>query len=224
MGIPVSARHAVVELVGPAGAGKSTFANQICARNALVLGPFSMWGLPRAALIGAALRLAPAWIAATLRRRAPRLEAMGHMIRVEALRRVVDRAARRGIVLLDEGPLFGLMRLDVFFPANGDAFTAAWRDRTCRYWAQRLDAVIVLDAANRTLAQRIRTRDKHHDYKSRTPPEIYEFTERYRRVMHELVQALRQAGAVRVWTMRTDEPPGDASAAAMVEQLETAHG
>lgn len=211
------ARPRVIELVGPAGSGKSTLAQDLCSRNAGLRGPISMWGLPRNALLASAARIIPFLIRAAIHGRAPQLEALTHMIRLDALRQVVDQAASHSVVLLDEGPIFGLAWLEVFFPAD-DRVTRGWRDRMLLEWADRIDLVVTLDAANPTLAQRIRTREKYHDVKHRTPPEIYAFTERYRRALTGLVEALGAVG-VSICRLSTDQRPHESAASVVAERL-----
>ena len=78
----------VVELVGPAGVGKTTLAQKIRRVDARVHVGLSVWGLPRARLIRGALGLVPTIVMAVLRRRRLRWVEITHMIRLEALRRV----------------------------------------------------------------------------------------------------------------------------------------
>jgi hypothetical protein len=142
------------------------------------------------------------------------------MIRLEALRVVVDHAAaERRAVVLDEGPVFGLGWLEVFFPANGDRLARQWRQRVMRQWAERLDLVFVLDAANGTLAQRIQTRAKPHMVKGLPDAEIDAFTERYRAVLGELVRALAAVGVTSV-TVPTDGHSSREAAALVAAWLE----
>jgi hypothetical protein len=214
------ARPRVIELVGPAGAGKSTLAQQLCSRNALLRGPLTMWGLPKKALLESALRITPFLATASVHGRAPQLEALTHMIRLDALRQVVDRLAAHSVVLLDEGPVFGLGWLEVFFPANGDRVTRGWRDRMLLEWADRIDLIVVVDAPDPILAQRIKSREKFHDVKHRTPPEIYAFTERYRRALSAIVETLGAVG-VSICRVSTHEPDADAPLNAVAARLET---
>jgi len=211
----------VIELVGPAGAGKSTLAQALCRRHAALRGPMSLWGQPRKALLASALRLVPYWLSAARHGYAPPLEAFTHMMRLDAMLDSVDRAATESPVLLDEGPIFGLGWLEVFFPANGDRVARAWRERMLREWANRIDLVVMLDASNPVLAERIQTREKPHDVKHRAPPEIYAFTERYRRALTGLVESLDAVG-VSICRLATDDHHHESAAALVGEHLESA--
>jgi hypothetical protein len=206
--------------VGPAGAGKSTIAAAVCARDPRLLGPVGVWGLPFSVLLPSALRLVPVWVAGAVRGRAPSWDALAQMIRLEALRRVVDRASgERGAILLDEGPVFGLGYLEVFFPANGDRFARSWRERVLREWADRLDLVIVIDAANPVLEARIRSREKRHLVKHQEPAAIHAFSEHYRRVLSTLVEAMAAIG-VSTWSVPTDAHSTHEAAALVSARLE----
>ena len=123
-------RGVVVELVGPAGAGKTTLAQGVSAVDPTVRAGLSLWGLPRAKLLEATLPLLPTFMAAgVLPSRRLQWGEMAQMIRLGALRRVVrDEARKHRVILLDEGPVFALSWLDVFFARNGDR-AVAWRRR-----------------------------------------------------------------------------------------------
>jgi predicted ATPase len=103
----------VVELVGAAGAGKSTLVAELQRRD-----PSVRWlQRVRAARAGATLRIVPAWLAAASR--APLGYAWRNarfFLRLAALEEVVRRAARdaAGPVLLEHGPVFTLARLRAF--------------------------------------------------------------------------------------------------------------
>src|SRR5437868_4358702 len=102
----------LVELVGPAGAGKSTLPER---DPSMKPGP-NLWGLPRHLLAAGAMELLPVFAAgATHGRRFSQAE-MGQMVRIVALRRAVDRAAALGYgtLVVDEGAVFGLTWLEVF--------------------------------------------------------------------------------------------------------------
>ena len=80
-------RAVVVELVGPAGAGKTTLAEGVSATDATVLSGLSLWGLPRKDLMRSALALAPVIAAAAVRGSKSRLRAgeIAQMVRLGAL-------------------------------------------------------------------------------------------------------------------------------------------
>src|SRR6185503_1428059 len=112
----------VVELVGPAGAGKSTLAGHVQQDDSRVHVGLSLWGLPRSRLVRGAIALAPTIVIAALRKRRLRWREIKQMIRLDALRRVLRRMkSRHPIILLDEGPVFGISWLDLTFADRGAA-------------------------------------------------------------------------------------------------------
>src|SRR5205823_8983268 len=116
------------------------------------------------------------------------------MVRLGALRRVVRReAAKHRVILLDEGPVFALSWLDVFFARNGDR-AVAWRRRAIADWASLLDVVVFIDAADSTLAQRIRTREKDHMVKDRSDEDIYGFAAGFRKAFDRVIADISRSG------------------------------
>jgi hypothetical protein len=205
-------RARLVELVGPAGAGKSTLAQVLPSRNPRIRSGLTLWGLPRGLLLISGVALFPTLVRAALSGHPLRWAELTQMVRLGALRLAVRRAVARDdpVLLLDEGPVFGLGWLDVFFPPNGDLGRTQWRRRMVRAWAECLDVVVRVDAADPVLASRIRSRAKPHMVKDRPDDEVYSFTARFRRALDHAVAELRAAGRVRVLGLRTDGgPPGD---------------
>ena len=214
-------RPAVLELVGPAGAGKSTLARSLRARDASVRADLSLWGLPRAELLVGALRLIPTILAALASGRPFRWPEIAQMIRLDALRREVTRSLEdRRIVILDEGPVFALSWLDVFYGRNGrDRAFAIWRQRALAAWADLLDSVVLLDASDPSLAHRIRTRAKPHPVKDKPDAEIYGFAAGFRRAFERVIADLLAVGGenLRLTILDTGDTPADRHA----EQLFT---
>ena len=216
-------RAVVVELVGPAGAGKTTLAQGVSKQDGSVRAGLSLWGLPRPKLIESAIALTPTIIGSVLRGSRNRLKwgEMAQMIRLGALRRVVrHEASKHRVILLDEGPVFALSWLDVFFTRNGDR-AAGWRRRMVADWASLLDVVVFIDASDSTLAQRIRTRDKDHMVKDRSDDEIYGFAAGFRKAFDRVIAEIARAGHLVVDALRTDRDPEDETAARLMARLQT---
>jgi thymidylate kinase len=198
-------RGVVVELVGPAGAGKTTLAQGVSAVDPTVRAGLSLWGLPRTKLLEATLPLLPTFVASGIvpSRRLQWAE-MAQMIRLGALRRVVlDEARKHRVILLDEGPVFALSWLEVFFARNGDR-AVSWRRRAIADWAALLDVVVFIDASDSTLAQRIRTREKDHMVKDSSDEEIYGFAAGFRKAFDRVIAEISKAGHLVVDALRTD--------------------
>jgi nicotinamide riboside kinase len=217
-------RAVVVELVGPAGAGKTTLAKGVTAADATVRSGLSLWGLPRRRLFRSAMALLPTILGATFNRAHLRAGELAQMIRLGALRSVVeDEAARHRILILDEGPVFALSWLDMFFSRNGDHVPAAWRRRVIAEWATLLDVVVFIDASDMTLADRIRTREKPHMVKELPDAEIFGFAAGFRRAFERAIGELAQAGHIVVDSLKTDTAPVDENTARLMTKLKQRH-
>jgi thymidylate kinase len=206
-------RGVVVELVGPAGAGKTTLAQGVSAVDPTVRAGLSLWGLPRPKLLEAALPLLPTFVLSAIRpSRRLQWGEMAQMIRLGALRRVVrDEARKHRVILLDEGPVFALSWLDFFFARNGDR-AVSWRRRAVADWASLLDVVVFIDASDSTLAQRIRTREKDHMVKDSSDEEIYGFAAGFRKAFDRVIAEIARAGHLVVDALRTDRGAKDENA------------
>jgi len=187
----------------------------------------TIWERPRGDLARSALALLPTMASAALRGRPLKPRELAQMIRLGALRLAVDRAATTGwcVHLMDEGPVFGLAWLEVFFGRHDTPFTR-WRHAMLRDWGSRLVAVIRLDAGDVELARRIRARAQAHPVKDHSDPEIANFTARYRRAFDRVLAELRAVGNVAIVDLRTDDTDADTRAAASVHGAleETLHG
>jgi len=199
-------RAVVVELVGAAGAGKTALAKDVTAADATVRSGLSLWGLPRRRLFRSAMALLPTILGASFNRTPLRAGEMAQMIRLGALRSVVeDEASRHRVIILDEGPVFALSWLDVFFARNGDRVPASWRRRVIAEWATLLDVVVFIDASDIILANR--------------DSEVFGFTAGFRRAFERAIGELAQAGHIVVDTLKTDTGPLDENTARLMTKL-----
>lgn len=222
------ARPCVVELLGPAGSGKSTLRESLLADRARYGGALTVWGLPRRHLASGAVTVAPVAAAAALAGQPLGRRELAQMIRLEALRDAADEVCDRGVsdgverlVLMDEGPLFGLAWLDVLFGRRDAGFTR-WRRQALQDWGARLVAVVRLDAADAVLACRIRARAQAHPVKGHSDAEIERFTDRFRRAFDRVLAELDAEAPVRVVHLRTDDTPGAQAATRVHRMLEEA--
>ncbi len=198
-------RARLVELVGPAGAGKSTLSRVLPACDARFTVLRGVWYLPRFWLVVSMFAIVPTLLAALLGGRPLRGPELAQMIRLDALRRSLARARRRGsdVIVLDEGPVFALAWLDLTYRRNGDPGWAAWRRRMIGAWGNGLDAVVRLDADDTVLTRRIKERVKAHRVKHAAPEEIAAFTHGFRDAYDRVVGELAQRG-VRVTAVDTN--------------------
>jgi hypothetical protein len=201
-------RAVVVELVGPAGAGKSTLAQGVTAVDATVRSGLSLWGVPRRRLVRSAVALLPTIARAGLHRTPLRAGEMSQMVRLDALRRIVEHeVAEHRVILLEEGPVFALSWLEVFFSRNGDRVPASWRHRVVHEWANLLDVVVFIDASDIKAAG--------------NDGEIVGFSAGFRRAFERALAELAQAGGdhLVVDTLKTGQAAIDEDTARLMAKL-----
>ncbi len=201
----------IVELVGPAGAGKTTL-SQVLVQNSEKI------------IIGAEISLRnkehllvflqnfhsvlPILMARKGSGRSFTWDEVKAMIYLNGWSRVLKRQAtgRNIIVLLDHGPIFKLATLDAFGPERrGSEAFKKWWNEIFKQWAGLLDMVIWLDAPNPILETRINHRDQRHLVKGKPEPEAHEFLERYRTSYEQMLKILTTNGGPTLFQFDTSQ-------------------
>ena len=203
-------RPRIIELVGPAGVGKSAVTEEL-ARVPGVLCT-SVWQVPLTALAWATACTLPSASMLIRRAGAPLSRELRHIARLRALLDFLDRddlSAYRYIVL-DEGPIYTLAWLRVIgHPVFRDYRTDSWRHYTAGLWAAEIDEVVLLDASDPVLARRLRARQKQHVMAHETDRAITAFSMRYRAAFNDTISLMRQHGRFAVRDFRTDHDSAD---------------
>jgi hypothetical protein len=177
-------RLPLVELMGPAGVGKSTVFQTLLARDPTILKRPTLRNRKYAAIV--AVNFARAYatlIRLGVIRPQEGIEQLRVMMYLQALPRVLPGlgSADDAAIVFDQGPLFLLTRHNFM-----DEPLVTWWNRMIDRWAPLLDMVVCLDAPDTVLRERINTREKWHALKGaegrsaldvlRTSRQVYERT------------------------------------------------
>ena len=231
----------IVELVGPAGAGKSTLTQALNWRSSRVLpivhpcyrnigqAPFfarnSLLALPTLAALAAQHH--PLMVGTWKRSGANAIPAfrdgdwlsrreIAWMVILTGWHTVLRRQGSVGkdVVVLDQGPVYLLTELHAF----GSRVLASrpakeWWARMYEQWADTLDLVIRLDADDEVLAQRIRARVQCHIVKDESDEKISEFLGQFRTAYDTVIsRLLASSRRLRILRLDTGEESLDETA------------
>ena len=188
-----------VEILGVAGAGKSTVARLLGEGPGFARAEFIHTRKPAHLLqVARALpRLMPILLVGIGRR--PRISWPELKLLVYVTRWPLFLGRRKpapGTVLLfDQGPLYALVRLQ----AEGKGFTTRsafgiWREEMLERWASELSAVVWLDAPDPVLWSRINERSQGHRTKGEEAEAGHSFIDRYRRSFDAILRRMEELG------------------------------
>ena len=176
----------IVEVVGPAGAGKTTLCKILSRYN----GSISLSNFPDVRKISFApffiwngLQIAPTLLNLSRvdKRKLTRREFAWLSILYGWSGVLRKELNKKETILLDQGPVYLLTEVREFGPEflGEKKAEKLWQDLYSR-WADFLNMVIWLDASDNELLKRIRSRDKEHVVKNESDETAIAFLARYR--------------------------------------------
>lgn len=208
-----NASPVIVELVGPAGAGKTTLSRLLTQEGGEVrMGPDIE--LRKLEHIPMFFRHVTDWMPIYLRRgttnRQLTWEELKYITYLKGwpgmLRREEDNRGK--VVVLDHGPIFRLATLLEFGPEKlKSPAVKDWWERLYRQWAFTIDIIVWLDTDDETLVQRINSREQKHDMKGRFSAEALQFLMRYRIAYLRTLRRLMDYRQPRLLQFDTSETP-----------------
>jgi broad-specificity NMP kinase len=206
----IAGRSFVAEIIGPAGAGKTSLSRLMQSGNDVRSG-LSVWRLPARLLIVSAVRSVPTLISWCRRRERISWEDLKLVIQHNALLRLIHRESAKGhqTFLLDEGNLFAIAKLRAFGFQDGLKENDPLMQSLFNKLAPTLNAVVWLDAPDAILARRIREREKSHRMKEKSDSEIADHLSRYRNSFERVVAEVskRNGDEFKVFRFSTDLVP-----------------
>lgn len=187
----------IMELVGPAGAGKTTLSRVLSLRNpAIQIGSeIELQKLKYAPVfLSNFISLLPIFLRQLRYGQSFAWDEIKYLVYLKGWYQVLMQEAGVGdaAILLDHGPVFKFATLREFGPEKlkADGFEKWW-DNMFKQWASRLDIVIWLDAPDSVLEKRINSRDQRHLVKGKAESEITHFLARYRTSYEQTLAQLR---------------------------------
>jgi len=213
-------RPLVVEVVGPAGAGKSALIAALMRREPSIQPVLRLRQLRHLLpLVWSVVLLLPVLLEVYWESPRSLRTTLRYLARLQAFHQVVKRHVTRPwkAVILDEGPVFTLAMLSGV--PMGKRFARAWH-AALDQWALTLDAVVWLDAPVIVLAHRIKNREKAHEVKERDFEAIAAFLARHRRLFDQVVSELTRGGGAQVLAYSTERASAEEIAERLMAVLE----
>ena len=186
-----------VELIGPAGAGKTSLLNNLIKSNENVVKaskPSYRDGKGFQFFIRNAIPLLPIII-----RHAPNSEWLNRrqvywLLFLNGWHHLLEQQTPNNHVLslFDHGPIYMLASLLEFGPdvSQSQDFWNWWRKKI-KEWSTFLDMVIWLDSPDPILAERIKNRESWHVAKDEPDQVIFDFLDRYRESFEQVISISR---------------------------------
>jgi deoxyadenosine/deoxycytidine kinase len=187
----------VIEIVGPAGAGKTTLYQALSRYS----GHFQLSNFPDVRRVTDA----PFFVTNGLRLISTLLPLYQNNSRQLSRREFAwmiillgwptilqnDKKNAKKDIILDQGPVYLMAEMRLFGPDYllRQRAEKLWHD-FYRRWAGTLDVIIWLDAPDEELLTRIRIRSQEHMIKNESAPTVFDFLARYRREYDHLFSVL----------------------------------
>ena len=209
-------RGSIVEIVGPAGAGKTTLFKALEKRGIRIVGedppPIRDFSSIQFYVknIGRSIPLffhLPLTESKKLSKRN-----LAYVMLLNGWQDLLKQKAAKtkNVILLDQGPIFLMAYLSIFGPINQqNSRLNEWWKHIYYQWANTLDTVIYLDTSFNTLISRNRNRQDHviKNVIGKTDAEARDFLDRYRKMYKQIITRFSlNNNQLRVIWIESEEP------------------
>jgi deoxyadenosine/deoxycytidine kinase len=201
----------VVEVMGPAGTGKTTLSRALSQRHDDIAPDIDIRlskldKLPF--VISNTFSLLPTYLRRYRHSRWFNRRETRSMAYLQAGLRLLGQETPNNdrVIVLDHGPIYRLAFLREFGPeiTTSHAYQRWWA-KLLKQWIAKIDIVISLDAPNVVLLERIRARDCRHTIKAKSDQEAYEILRRYRAAFEQTIAEFLAARPVTVLHFDTSQ-------------------
>jgi hypothetical protein len=213
----------IIEMLGVAGAGKSSLRRALARRNPriqTVPPPNKARYLPALAQVG--LFWWPIYCTRYPRSRwftAEEIRLIGYLETWIPYIRSQIRA--KGLVaVLDPGSIYWLAALQEFAPPVAhDRYFQRWWERKLRLWSCVLDIVVWLEAPPEILLRRVMARDEWHEAKTQEPDSALDTFRRFQVAYQRLISQVTSHKAVKVFHYQTDQVSTEQMAEELLSEM-----
>jgi deoxyadenosine/deoxycytidine kinase len=187
----------ILEIIGPAGAGKSTLAHLLSQKNQIKLihtAPYyrRVKDFPFFAIN--TLETLPTIIQLYFGSHCQRLKPweVAWMVTLHGWHHILRHETARNLTLvLDEGPIYHMAYLQIYGSGVINSSPAeAWWNKIYKQWSKTLTLLVLLDASDTTLIKRIRMRETVHGVKTKGDDYAFEFLSNLRKKYDYLIARL----------------------------------
>lgn len=198
-----------MEIVGPAGAGKTTLMRVLCEQNKQIRNGVSPPKINRLPFfVDNTVLLLPTYLRHYRHSRWFTWKEMRSMINLRLWHQVLAYQLNNRhleTTLFDHGPIFRLAHLHAFGPeVTQSPVFEQWWNTLLGQWINTLDVVIWLDAPNETLLERVHGRGHGYLSKELSASEGYAFLDRYRKIYQQILAKFAMNQKLTLLHFKTD--------------------